>query len=126
MSLLFVWLMPGVVMAQNGKVESVEAQNVVRTINSSPSGAVDVELNSTREFPVRNAIIQLHIGSKTYRQSRSPDGSLNNLVFTIPAGEFTSALNNGDPMWVDFHGQEQSGLWWDFGMLDKSKLNLSQ
>jgi len=118
--------MPGMAMAQTGKVKSVEARNVVRTINASPSGAVDVELNSTREFPVRNAVIQLHIGSKTFRQSRSPDGSLNNLVFSIPSDEFTSALNNGDPMWVDFHGQEQSGLWWDFGNLDKSKLDISK
>ncbi len=79
-----------------------------------------IELYSSREFPVRDALIRLHIGDNEFTRSQSPpDGSLNTLIFILPADQFAQQIESGDPVSVDF-GDDQ--MKWEFGKLDKSLL----
>jgi len=97
---------------------TTQVVNAINTIKTVEAG-VDVELTSPRGFPVRNELIVLRIGTREFTRSRSPeDGSLNTLIFTLTAEEF-AATATGDRVVV------QCGLdeVWDFGTLDKSRLD---
>jgi hypothetical protein len=96
--------------------------------NSRTQPEIEIELNSTREFPVRNQIVVLRIGDEEFTRSRSPeDGSLNTLIFILPADQFTKAAN-GDPVAVyygrdDPNERDDQKDRWEFGRLDKSLLD---
>jgi hypothetical protein len=116
--------------------------NTVRSVRSvaPPAGVaaaaaeVEIELHSSHEFPIRAEVVVLRIGSSDFMKSRSPaDGSLNTLIFSVPADEFAQ-LSNGAQMTVRY-GRREPGVpqgpaaqalvdrWtWDFGKLDKSLL----
>jgi hypothetical protein len=103
--------------------------NTVKSIRAV-GARVDIELHSSRAFPVRDEVVVLRIGTKEYFTSRAPaDGSLHTLIFMLPAEEF-SQLADGEPMTVGFgrgrvdppdtsRGRGRSSRW-DFGKLDKS------
>lgn len=106
---------------------AAEERNLIRSITTvkDPAGGTDwveLELSSSREFTVRNAVIILHFvgpqGSIECQKSRSPkDGSLNTLFFSLPAPVFDQAAT-GDQVRVDFGGL--AGKPWKFPPLDKS------
>ena len=100
----------------------------IRTVN----GVVEVELHSSREFPVRDEVVVLRIGKKEFLRSRSPeDGSLKTLIFMIEPDEFGS-LADGEEMTVKYgKSREDAGdvgadaasahrPRWNFGKLNKS------
>jgi len=94
--------------------------NVVKSIKTNQSGDVEIELKSTKEFPVRDAVIELRIGNQTFRRSRpGADGSLNTIIFVLTHDEFVR-INAGDSVTVGF-SHEPPG--WNFGNLDKTRLD---
>jgi hypothetical protein len=122
-------LVPVLAAAQTGKPDV----NTVKSVKAVGSH-VEVELHSSREFPVRDEVIVLRIGKKEFLTSRSPaDGSLKTLIFSIPADEFAQ-LADGETMSVGFGrgrvdlpeqaagAAREAVRRWDFGKLDKSQL----
>lgn len=86
---------------------------------------VEVEVTSSREFPVRNELVKMNIGGREFSRSRSPeDGSLNTLIFILASEQF-SEVSTGDEVSV-YYGQEDSGETWRFGKLDKGMLDKSK
>jgi len=98
-----------------------EEMNTIKGIKTVQSG-IEIELNSTKPFPVRSQITVLRIGGKEFTNSRYPeDGSLNTLIFTLTFDEFEQTAT-GDQVTVQYgHGELVDR--WDFGSLDKSWLD---
>lgn len=106
--------------------------NVVRSMRAVGS-TVEIELESSKDFEIRNDLIVLKIGDKEFSRSKSPkNGSLKRLIFMVPAAEFEQ-LADGDQMTVSFRSQNArgdvsatggraGGPRWDFGKLNKSML----
>ena len=112
--LLVLLLLPAVATAQEAN-----AINAIKTVEAG----VDIELTSTREFLVRDEVVVLRIGAREFKRSRSPeDGSLNTLIFTLTTEEF-AATNTGDRVTVQYGRGESRSDVWDFGTLDKSRLD---
>jgi hypothetical protein len=96
-----------------------QERNTVDSIKTVQS-KVEIQVSSTKEFPVRDQLVVLQIGSKQFTLSRYPaDGRLNTLIFTLAAEEFDQ-LNNGDDIIVQY-GREESTERWRFGKLDKTQ-----
>jgi len=108
----------------------------VNTVKSmrAVGNSVEIELESSKQFEIRNDLIVLKIGNKEFSRSKSPkDGSLNRLIFMIPTSAF-EALADGEAMVVSFRsdnvsgdvsatgGSRRGGPRWDFGKLNKSLL----
>jgi hypothetical protein len=95
--------------------------NTIQSIKAVPSG-IEIELNSTKPFPVRSQITVLRIGGNEFTRSRHPEnGSLNTLIFTLTSDEFGQTAT-GDPVRVQY-GRGEVADRWDFGTLDKSQLH---
>ena len=107
--------------------------NTVKAIRAV-SNTVEIELESSKQFPIRNDVIVLRVGNREFSRSKTPkDGSLNKLIFIVPAAEF-AALTDGEAMTVSFRSDNvpgdvsatgrstRGGPRWDFGKLDKSLL----
>ncbi len=66
----------------------------IRSVASSAAlgGArgVEIEVSSDRAFPIRNAILTLHVGDRSTSLSNHPDGDMTRAVFTLDADEFAS------------------------------------
>jgi hypothetical protein len=105
------------------------AVNIIKSIKYVDSSdaledkaGVEIELISTRAFPVRNELAVLRVGDGEFTLSRYPeDGHTNTLIFTLTTKEF-ARLANGDPVTVQY-GRGLSGGGWDFGPLDKNLLD---
>jgi hypothetical protein len=107
--------------------------NVVKSVKSVDS-TVEIELHSSKAFPIRDEVVVLRIGNKEFYRSKHPEnGSLNTLIFMLSAKEF-AALADGQAMTVKFgRGDDQAGEMqaarqrgeprWDFGKLDKRLLD---
>ena len=95
--------------------------NTIKSLRTVPGG-VELELHSTREFPVRDEIVILRVGRiECDTCSRSPDdGSLETLIFSLTAAQFAET-RSGDVITVRY-GRESTDLW-NFGPLDKSLLD---
>jgi hypothetical protein len=105
----------------------VRGQSQVNTIQSIKSVAgpwIEIEVHSTREFPVRDELVILRVGTQEFTISRSPeDGSLNTLIFRLTPGQW-AGTKTGDAV-VLYYGQDDpkdTDNRWVFGSLDKSKL----
>ena len=77
--------------------------------------AVEIEVASSRSFPVGGALPKLVVGDKTFALSHYPSGATDRLVFTLDAGEF-EAIEQGAEVGVRIGGARP----WHFGPLDKS------
>ena len=107
-----------------GKAQS-ELNEIVAIRNLSNSGdatsettrtpTVEIELRSTRLFPVTDALPTLVAGDKTFTLSRYPSGATDRLVFTLEATDF-AAISQGAEVNVRIGGARP----WKFGLLDKS------
>lgn len=83
--------------------------------------AIEVEVTSTREFPVRDELAVLRIGAQEFNISRYPDtGDTHTLIFTLVADEFAQAASGAD-ITVQY-GSGESNLVWSFGPLNKALL----
>ena len=106
--LMFVALVVASAVAQTNTIVSIRAV----------AGGVELELQSTREFPVRDEQVILRIGSVEGTSSRPPDdGSLDTLIFFLTSERFSQTAT-GDRVTVRY-GRESTDVW-DFGELDKS------
>jgi hypothetical protein len=114
-------------------VAGAQDVNTVKSMRAVGS-TVEIELESTKQFEIRDDLIVLKIGNKEFSRSKSPkDGSLNRLIFMIPASAFEQ-LADGEAMTVSFRsdnvsddvsatgGTRRGGPRWDFGKLNKSLL----
>lgn len=93
----------------------------INAIEKIKSGAtnVEIQLKSSRPFPVRAIPPELHIGSETFSRSFRPeDGDLNSLIFLLPAKDFAQ-LRVGEPMRVVYGRGESPREQWDFGAFVK-------
>jgi hypothetical protein len=80
-----------------------------------PTPAVEIELASTRLFPVSGALPTLFVGDKAHRLSHFPSGATNRLVFTVKASDFKE-LSHGAEVYLRIGGAHP----WKFGRFDKS------
>jgi hypothetical protein len=102
---------------------SAQAVNSVREIRAAEGGAtVEIEVESSKEFPVGGQIVVLRIGKDEFIYSKTPPGgSLNRLIFLVPAKAF-AAIPDGTAMTVQYgrgeHGHDRR----TFGPLDKGQL----
>jgi hypothetical protein len=107
------------------------AVNTVKRIQNV-DGFVEIEIHSTREFPIRDQVVVLRVGDKEFLRSKTPaNGSLNTLIFMLTPAQF-DALADGAAMTVKYgRGQDAEGpqveaasaargLRWDFGKLNKA------
>ena len=110
--------------------QDVNTVKAIRAVDDT----VEIELESSKQFDVRDDLIVLRIGNREFSRSKSPtDGSLHRLTFMLPAKAF-AALRDGDAMTVSYRSQSApedapaaaarrvAGPRWDFGKLDKSLL----
>lgn len=101
--------------------------NTVKSLRAVGKDATDVEmeLHSTREFPVRDALVLLRIGAQEIRFSRSPEsGSLNTLIFHLSPVQWAQA-RSGDAMTVYYSEDDPKDpeSRWVYPALDKTQLN---
>lgn len=116
LSLLSLLTAPGA-LGQNGNNNKIDS---IKAIGSF----VDVAFTSPDEFPVRDALIQVHFGDQIFTLSRVPaNGDLHTIVFSIPANDFANKIKDGDRVWIDFRGDGERGQRWEFGSLNKDLLN---
>jgi len=113
---LLLSLPEGALAAQRHSVS--QDVNLIQGIHKGPEG-IQVELTSSRPFPVRAVPPVLQVGSHEFGHSLRPsDGSLNTLIFLLEHREFAQ-LRPGDPTYVTY-GQDASPLErWDFGGFQK-------
>jgi hypothetical protein len=76
---------------------------------------VEIEVASTRLFPVSGALPMLVVGEKIFTLSRYPSGATDRLVFTLEATDF-EAISPGAEVNVRVGGARP----WKFGPFDKS------
>jgi len=115
---------PSVAAAQGGGVKP--DVNVVQSVKAvSPAvgpAVVEIEVRSSKEFPVRDEIVTLRIGNAEFRKSRSPAGGrLDTLIFILTDEEFQQ-VTDGDTMTVQYGMANTAGPRWSFGKLNKSLL----
>lgn len=99
-------------------------QQPVNTIKSiiAVGQTVEITVNSTIQFDVRDELAVLMIGDQEFTTSRSPeDGNLNDLIFVLTLDEWNQVAT-GDPVSVQF-GLDDTLDTLNFGTLDKSLLN---
>lgn len=76
--------------------------------------AVEIEVASSRSFPVGGALPELRLGSERFTLSRFEGGATDRLVFTLTAEQY-DALANGVAVTVGVGGAAP----WGFGLLSK-------
>ncbi len=101
---------------------AAEQGNAIKSIGLAASGVdMEIELESTTEFPVRDQLVVLRIGSRAFTRSRHPaDGSLNRLIFVLRYDEF-ARLQPGEAVAVEY-GRNGTGPRRNFGQLTRSLL----
>jgi hypothetical protein len=100
-------------------------EGVVNTVTriERVSDGVEIEVTSSKPFPVRAIPPLLRVGDHVFGRSRSPaDGSLNTLIFMLSDAEFAQT-SNGDRVSVAYGRADPREAGWDFGVLDKSALD---
>ena len=94
----------------------------IRRVGSSDAlggqPGIEIQLFSDDEFPVRDEIIVLLIGSRQFFLSGYLNGVLNTVVFTLTEAEF-AAVSCGEPVVIQY-GIAPSEEVWQFGNLDKT------
>ncbi len=100
---------------------TAQGNNTIKSI-TTVGQTVEITVNSTIPFDVRDELVVLMIGDQEFTTSRSPeDGNLNELIFVLTLDEWNQVAT-GDPVSVQF-GQDDTTDRWNFGTLDKSLLN---
>ena len=105
--------LPGVAFAEEGGSVSQDI-NVIQGIRRGPEG-VEVEVTSSRAFPVRAIPPVLQVGSREFSRSLRPaDGDLDTLIFLLEHREY-ARLRSGEPTYVVYGRGESPRERWDFG-----------
>lgn len=105
--------------------EVVSIHRVVRLIGSSRLQVVQMELRTSRPFPVRDVPLKLQIGRKVFSDELSGDHTGRKLLLSL-APEIFAELKDGDEIVAFFVKREGSGEGevWNFGKLSKSVSSL--
>ena len=120
LSAILVFLLCTVSMMSSRADEShmTEGINTIEKISMRARG-VEIQLKSSRAFPVRAIAPVLHIGSVTFDRSFRPeDGDLSRLIFLLSPMDY-SRLQDGEPMRVVYGRGLSPQEQWDFGVLVK-------
>lgn len=101
--------------------EIVGIHNAVRLIGASRLPLVQIELKTSRPFPVRDVPLQLQIGKTVFIDELSGDHTGRKLTLSLTA-EMFAELKDGDEV-VAFFGKRGSGDQevWSFGKLIKGR-----
>jgi hypothetical protein len=102
--------------------EIVNIHNAVRLIGASRLPLVQMELKTSRPFPVRDVPLQLQIGKKVFIEELSGDYTGRRLTLTLTP-EMFAELKDGDEIVAFFskpdgHGSADQDVW-NFGKLSK-------
>lgn len=68
----------------------------VRPVAGAARAGMEIELQSSRRFPVGGALPVLSIGGREFRLSRFPDGATDRLVFSLEADRYAALDDGGD------------------------------
>ena len=97
----------------------------LKTVRTGRLLTYNIVVSSTAPFPMRDEVVTLSVGGREFiNSSYVSGGTLNTLVFSLTAKEF-AALPTGAPVRV-YYGHDDAALpaaQWDFGTLDKSRLD---
>ena len=116
--------------AQQGAPPDTNVVKSIRAATFNGAAVIEIELQSSKEFPMRDQIVVLRIGNKDFMRSRSPaNGSLNTLIFMLTPEDF-GQLADGASMSVRYGmeyseepaAQSADNARWQFGQLNKSLL----
>lgn len=108
---------------QPASKKSVSLRMVPSSMALDGRAGVEIEVQSDREFPVRNELVMLRIGAQQFMLSRySENGDTHTLIFTLTLDEFAKT-SSGDLLTVQYGNDPNPAERWDFGPLDKSLLN---
>ena len=117
----------------NDENQIVSVHDAVRLIGATRLPLVQIELKTSRPFPVRDMPLQLQVGKKVFVDELSGDYTGRKLTLSLTP-EMFAALNDGDEI-LAFYGKPSSSLTlaqkesssgstedvWRFGKLLKSK-----
>jgi hypothetical protein len=102
--------------------EILSIHNAVRLIGASRLPVVQVELKTSRPFPVSDVPLQLQIGKKVFIDELSGDYTGRKLTLSLTP-EMFSELKDGDEIVVSFGKPDRNGFAdrdvWHFGKLSK-------
>jgi len=102
----------------------VSIHNATRLIGSSRLSLVQIELKTSRPFPVRDVPLQLQIGKKVFSDELNGDFTGRKLTLSLTP-EMFAELRDGDEVVAFFAKPDGKGLTdgdvWNFGKLDKSR-----
>ena len=98
-----------------GVITSLQRLASVPQLRGAPG--VEIEITSNQPFPVRDAMLTLRVGEKSFTLSHYVGGDWHHVVFSLTDAEFAS-LSSGDPMLVQY-GPKSLGDVWNIGRLDK-------
>jgi hypothetical protein len=103
--------------------EIVNIHNAVRLIGASRLPLVQMELKTSRPFPVRDVPLQLQIGKKVFIEELSGDYTGRRLTLTLTP-EMFAELKDGDEIVAFFSKPDGNGSSdqdvWNFGKLSKA------
>jgi len=104
--------------------EVVSIQHAVRLIGASRLPLVQIELKTSRPFPVKDAPLQLQIGKKVFLDELSGDYTGRKLTLSLTP-EMFAELTDGDEIMAFFgkpegHGSADGDVW-KFGKLIKNR-----
>lgn len=103
--------------------EIVNIHNAVRLIGASRLPLVQMELKTSRPFPVRDVPLQLQIGKKVFIEELSGDYTGRKLTLTLTP-EMFAELKDGDEIVAFFSKPDGNGSSdqdvWNFGKLSKA------
>lgn len=104
--------------------EIVSIHNAVRLIGASRLPVVQIELKTSRPFPVRDVPLQLQIGKKVFIDELSGDYTGRKLTLSLTP-EMFSELKDGDEIVAFFSKPDGNGFAagdvWNFGKLSKKQ-----
>jgi hypothetical protein len=99
--------------------EIVSIHNAVRLIGASRLPVIQIELKTSRPFPVRDVPLQLQIGEKIFLDELSGDYTGRKLTLSLTP-EMFAELKDGDEIVAFFSKPFAEGDVWYFGKLNKS------
>ena len=117
--------------AQQGAPPDMNVVKSIRAATFNGAAVIEIELQSSKEFPIRDQIVVLRIGNRDFMRSRSPaNGSLNTLIFMLTPEDF-GQVADGSSLSVrygleysdDPAAQSADNSRWQFGQLNKSLLS---
>ncbi|MEK6283242.1 MAG: hypothetical protein AABN95_23035 [Acidobacteriota bacterium] len=102
--------------------EVVSIHHAMRLIGASRLPLIQIELRTTRPFPVRDVPLQFQIGKKVFIEELTGDHTGRRLTLSLTP-EMFSELTDGDEMVAFFSGPDRNGFAegdaWFFGKLVK-------